>query len=272
MTTLVTALLAVLLWSGAAWAQVAPPTGGGIGQAPERYVLTVTKAGTGAASGQVLGPGITCGPDCTQTINAPQQVTLTAQPFGGDTFNGWSGACSGTGTCTVTMSQARTVTATFTAQTFPLNVTIAGNGSGSVTGPGITCPSDCSENLANGAQATLSVTPSTGSAFTGWSGACTGTGSCTVTMTQARSVTATFSFAQNLAWNDTNQAPNNETSSELERRTPCTTGTYGLLVSLAADVTTYSDTTAVAGTKYEYRIRAVNAVGPSSYSNAICTP
>jgi len=31
-----------------------------------------------------------------------------------------------------------------------------------------------------------------GSTFAGWSGACSGTGSCTVSMTAARSVTATF--------------------------------------------------------------------------------
>ena len=40
-------------------------------------------------------------------------ATLTATANATSTFDGWSGACSGTGTCTVTMDQARSVTATF---------------------------------------------------------------------------------------------------------------------------------------------------------------
>jgi vibriolysin len=38
----------------------------------------------------------------------------------------------------------------------------------------------------------LTATPDPGSLFAGWSGDCSGTGSCQVTMSQARSVTATF--------------------------------------------------------------------------------
>src|SRR5207247_8048033 len=41
--------------------------------------------------------------------------------------------------------------------------------------------------------ATRTATPATGSSVTGWSGeGCSGTGPCTVSMTQARTVTATF--------------------------------------------------------------------------------
>ena len=42
---------------------------------------------------------------------------------------------------------------------------------------------------------TLTPTPISGSVFTGWSGACTGTGACQVTMNAAQSVTATFALA-----------------------------------------------------------------------------
>ena len=39
---------------------------------------------------------------------------------------------------------------------------------------------------------TLTATPEAGSVFAGWSGACTGTGDCVVTMDAVKSVTATF--------------------------------------------------------------------------------
>jgi hypothetical protein len=42
---------------------------------------------------------------------------------------------------------------------------------------------------------TLTATAASGSTFAGWSDACTGTGGCTVSMTQARTVIATFNTA-----------------------------------------------------------------------------
>jgi beta-lactam-binding protein with PASTA domain len=42
---------------------------------------------------------------------------------------------------------------------------------------------------------TLTATPATSSTFTGWSGACSGTGSCVVTTNSSTSVTATFTTA-----------------------------------------------------------------------------
>ena len=78
--------------------------------------------------------------------------------------------------------------------TFPLAVLKAGTGQGTVTSapPGIDCGADCGESYTQGSVVTLTATPAAGSTFTGWSGACTGTGSCVVTMNAAQSVTATF--------------------------------------------------------------------------------
>ena len=50
----------------------------------------------------------------------------------------------------------------------------------------------CELEVAEGKKVTLSATPASGFTFTGWSGACAGTGTCEVTMTSAKSVTATF--------------------------------------------------------------------------------
>ena len=46
--------------------------------------------------------------------------------------------------------------------------------------------------ISHGTVVTVTATPATGSTFTGWSGACSGSGACSVTMDAAKSVTATF--------------------------------------------------------------------------------
>jgi hypothetical protein len=81
-----------------------------------------------------------------------------------------------------------------TTPTFLLTVNTAGTGEGTVTSSpaGIECPSECEAEFEEGEEVELTATPETGSVFTGWSGNCTGTGSCKVTMSEAKEVTATF--------------------------------------------------------------------------------
>jgi hypothetical protein len=73
------------------------------------------------------------------------------------------------------------------------NTGIAG-GSGTVTSApaGINCGADCSEAYLSGTSVELTASAHGDSTFTGWGGACTGMGECTVTMSTARTVTATF--------------------------------------------------------------------------------
>lgn len=77
---------------------------------------------------------------------------------------------------------------------FPLEVSLGGSGNGTVSSSpsGISCGSDCTQDFADGTAVTLTATPASGSEFAGWSGACSGTGTCTVTMSAVRDVTATF--------------------------------------------------------------------------------
>ncbi len=77
---------------------------------------------------------------------------------------------------------------------YRLTVAKAGTGSGTVTSSpaGINCGTDCTEDYPAGTSVTLTAKPAVGSVFTGWSGACTGTGACNLTMNAAKSVTATF--------------------------------------------------------------------------------
>ncbi len=159
------------------------------------FVLTVTKSGAG--TGNVTGTGITCGADCTETLAQNTVLVLTAAPTAGSTFVGWTGAgCSGTGTCSVTMDAAKTVNAQFDVgviPTFVLTVTKSGAGTGMVTGTGIACGADCTETLAQNAVVLLTAAPTAGSTFVGWTGAgCSGTGTCSVTMSAAQTVNAQF--------------------------------------------------------------------------------
>ena len=161
--------------------------------------FTLTVSGTGSGSGQVRSTpaGIRCGTDCTESYTNGTVVNLTATPAAGSTFAGWSGACTGTGACSVTMNTAKNVTATFNTGgvgPFTLTVSKTGSGAGTVTSSptGINCGTDCTEAYANNTVVTLTASPTAGSTFAGWSGACTGTGTCAVTMNAAKTATATF--------------------------------------------------------------------------------
>jgi Concanavalin A-like lectin/glucanases superfamily/Divergent InlB B-repeat domain len=73
-----------------------------------------------------------------------------------------------------------------------LSVTLAGSGTGTAGGAGLDCPGACTGDFASGTAVALTATPATGSTFAGWSGACSGAASCTVTLNQDQAVTATF--------------------------------------------------------------------------------
>jgi hypothetical protein len=154
------------------------------------------KSGTG--QGTVSGsPGsILCGAACSVQLLTGTQLTLTASPASGSVFNHWSGGgCKGSGPCTTTVKGEKTVKAIFTAiGTRTLSVTKAGTGQGTVKGKaaGINCGPTCSSQVPAAKKVSLSAKAAAGSSFAGWSGACTGTKTCKVTMSEARSVTATF--------------------------------------------------------------------------------
>lgn len=94
------------------------------------------------------------------------------------------------------------------------DLTVSKNGSGTVTGRGINCGSDCTESYASGVSVSLAASPANGSTFTGWSGACSGTANCTVKMTAAKSVTATFkSLTKSFRINDVSKIEGNAATS-----------------------------------------------------------
>ena len=151
------------------------------------YALLGTGAGVVA-----FAPGDSCAGNCRQSYDSGSSVTLTAAPSTGSTFAGWGGACTGTGACTVTLDGDKAITATFVREPF-LSYIAAGNGTGMVAFvPGTSCTGNCSQPYVAGAQVALTALPGLGSRFTGWGGACAGTGPCMVTMTGDQTVSATF--------------------------------------------------------------------------------
>jgi Fe-S cluster biogenesis protein NfuA len=76
--------------------------------------------------------------------------------------------------------------------TATLSVSIIGEGTVTSSPSGISCGATCSANFATGTQVALDATPASGFNFTGWGGACSGSGICQVTMNAATSVTANF--------------------------------------------------------------------------------
>lgn len=141
-----------------------------------RYTLTASTSPV--AGGTITGGG---------TYDSGTTVTVTTSPTAGYRFTGWSGDCTGTGTCSVAMNGNRSVTANFTRIRYTLTTTASPVGGGSVSGGGA---------YDSGTTATVTVSPTAGYSFTGWLGACTGTGACSVLMNGNKSVTANFARIQ----------------------------------------------------------------------------
>jgi Divergent InlB B-repeat domain len=142
--------------------------------------------------------------ECEATYSEGQTVTLVASPAPLHHVN-WTGCTPVVGQpskCKVTLGASNvTVNADFVLTEFKLTVTKPGAGSGTVTGGSTARPSTvncgtgpgCEAEYVEGEEVTLTAAASPGSAFTGWSGCTSAVGNtCEVTMSAAKSVTATF--------------------------------------------------------------------------------
>lgn len=172
--------------------------------------LSVSPASGNAGAGTVatadnaiacaIGGATTSGA-CQADIAVGASVTLTATPSAQQVFLGWGGDCAAAGTaaaCTLTVRAAAAVTVRF-GPPQSLAVTTSGTGGGRVAGGGVDCAyangsssGTCAASGTFGTAVTLTATADSASTFGGWGGACTGTGACTVTLDQARTVSATF--------------------------------------------------------------------------------
>jgi List-Bact-rpt repeat protein/putative Ig domain-containing protein len=152
-----------------------------------------------------------------------------------------------------------------------LTVTMAGIGGGSAASSpvGIACPTTCGATFKSGTVVTLTATPDAGSAFAGWSGACTGTGTCTLTMNAAQSVTATFallvSHIVDLSWSPS--AAQNIVGYNVYRGTAAG-GPYQKINTALVAAPQFTDSNVLNGATYHYVTTALdNAGAESGYSN-----
>jgi hypothetical protein len=180
------------------------------GATPGSESIGITNAGGGTLSDLAIG-AVAYGAGASgwlggvalSSTTAPATLTLTPSI---------TGLAPGTYTATVPVTssaagvtnspQSVAVTLVVSPGAQALTVALMGSGAtGTVTSSptGISCTltggvtgGDCNESLPFNTSVTLTATGTGGSSFAGWSGACTGSGSCQLTMSAARSVTAAF--------------------------------------------------------------------------------
>ncbi len=81
------------------------------------YAISVSTSGSGTGSVTDDRGKIDCGDDCSGVYDLGAVVELTANPGSGMAFDGWSGACTGTGTCLIAVSGMAAVQAEFRVDT-----------------------------------------------------------------------------------------------------------------------------------------------------------
>lgn len=165
---------------------------------PEEYRLTTSVSPAGSGS---ISPS-------SRDYEDGTFVKINTAPNNGYRFSNWSGgSCSGSdiNSCEVFMTRDHSVTANYVINPVKhrLSVSKTGTGTGTITSSpaGISCGTSCSSTSAeynNGTSVTLTATAGGANTFGGWGGACAGRSTnttCSVSMTEARSVTARFDGA-----------------------------------------------------------------------------
>jgi Divergent InlB B-repeat domain len=160
--------------------------------------LTVKKEGTGTGTVTSSPAGIECGGTCAAPFAEGSKVVLKGAAGANTGAVKWSGCTTINleNECSVTMSAAKAVTATFNLLERPLTVLKKGLGTGTVTSSpaGIECGATCSASFIKETVVTLTGTPGAKTLPPAWSGcdSVTAENKCVVTMSIAKSVTATF--------------------------------------------------------------------------------
>jgi hypothetical protein len=161
------------------------------------YQLQATTGSVGYSISGVPGwltASSTSGTVSTSATTVTFTINSGANAFSPATYNATITFTDTTNNNTVqTTTAALTVNALNPPINYTLSVGVSGNGTVSSSPSGIGCPSICTVNYASGTPVMLTATPAGGATFNGWGGACSGNGSCLLTMNSIESVTAMFS-------------------------------------------------------------------------------
>ncbi len=164
-----------------------------VGQVDGVSSLSVGNAGTGTGTIISSSGGINCGTSCWADFATGTSVSLAAVPGVDTVFSGWSGdpdCLDGI----VTMTKNKNCIANFD-RAYLVSVNKAGTGKGLVSSDSsqINCGNKCSAYFAPNSWVTLTAIPDVGFVFLGWTGSqCSGTGVCSLIVSSATTVTATF--------------------------------------------------------------------------------
>ncbi|HEY3276746.1 MAG TPA: S8 family serine peptidase [Syntrophorhabdaceae bacterium] len=170
-------------------------------------IITVSRKGSGSGTVASRPSGISCPAVCSATFPGGRPITLTPVAALGSTFAYWTGACNDAlPSCTVSMDANTTVAAAFfLTKNAKVRLTTskkrvsAGDGAIFSSDGGIDCGIACGYNYYPRTPVTLTAAATGDAVFTGWSGACSGTGAtCIVTMDKAKTAIAAFAGPQKL--------------------------------------------------------------------------
>jgi uncharacterized repeat protein (TIGR02543 family) len=159
-------------------------------------------------------------PNCGSRYVPGTEVTISQSKNSGYVFDGWSGACTGTGSCSITMDSDKSVTANY-AQCHSLSTSASPSAGGSLSA---SPAPNCDGKYTPDTSVTVSYSENSGYVFTGWGGACGGTGTCSLTMDSDRSVTANFSQCYSLTL--THSGSGSDPSASPSSTSGCPVGQY----------------------------------------------
>lgn len=153
-----------------------------------QVAVTATPPGTGTPTGTVVVSDSVN--SCNITLPA-NSCALTPTSTG---IRSLTATYSGDADFSASASAAVGHTVVAASEQSTLAVAREGTGSGNVASGDtlIQCGATCSHLYPNGTTVTLAATADAGSDFTGWLGACTGTGTCPIVMAVDAAVSATF--------------------------------------------------------------------------------